>query len=54
MIKVGKISKKQLLNMERSARREADIETGMNFNRHRVWQNKKKYNRKKNKKVLVD
>lgn len=54
MIKVGKITKKQLLIMERSARREAEIANGMNFNRHRVWKSKKTYNRKNFKKDLVD
>lgn len=42
-----KISKEQIYKMEAAARREADIEFNLNFNRHRVHRSKKTYTRKK-------
>jgi hypothetical protein len=46
MAKDLKISKEQILKIEAAARREADIEFGLNFNRHRVHKSKKLYSRK--------
>jgi hypothetical protein len=40
------LDKDILLNMERSAKRQAEIENGLNVNRHRVFKNKKAYSRK--------
>lgn len=38
--------KEELLNIDRAARREADIDAGVNNNHHRVHKNKKNYTRK--------
>jgi hypothetical protein len=48
---------KQKLKMIKEARkieRELQISLGMNFNRHRVHESKKTYNRKNIKKMFVD
>lgn len=45
-MKIGTITKEQQITMERAARRLADIENNLNFNRHRVHQSKKTYTRK--------
>jgi len=45
-MKAGTISRDQILKMEARARREADIENNLNFNRHRVHKSKKTYTRK--------
>lgn len=42
---IGTLTVDQQLKMESSARREADIEMGLNFNRHRVHASKKAYKR---------
>lgn len=40
-----KITREQILKMEARARRLADIENNLNFNRKRVHRSKKTYNR---------
>ncbi len=49
LIHVGKINKKQLLTMERTVRRESDIENGFSNFKHKVHKSKKSYNRNQNK-----
>jgi hypothetical protein len=46
-----KITKQQTLTAIRRAERELDIEYGANVNHHRVFKNKKKYDRKLSKKI---
>lgn len=41
MIHCGKITKEQLLTIERAGRRQNDIDNNMNFSRHRIVQSKK-------------
>jgi hypothetical protein len=41
-----KISEEEMRRINRKANREAEIENGSNFNRHRVHKNKKAYSRK--------
>lgn len=43
---VIKFSEEELRKMSKKADREAEIESGLNFNRHRVHKNKKAYSRK--------
>lgn len=50
LIHVGKINKKQLLTMERTVRRESDIENGVSNFKHKVHKSMKAYNRSKEKK----
>lgn len=46
-----KISKQQTIKAFKKAERELDIEYGANINHHRVFKNKKKYDRKLSKKM---
>lgn len=41
-----KITKEQILNMNRKAERDIEIESGARVNHHRVWQSQKAYKRK--------
>lgn len=41
-----KLTKEEILRINRSASREAELEFGLRVNRHRVHRNKKKYYRK--------
>ncbi len=45
-LKKIRITKEQLLQMERTARRESEIEAGISYNRHRVHKSAKSYTRK--------
>mgnify|MGYP001578199527 CR=1 FL=1 len=45
-IKIGKITKKDILKMERKARREEDIDNRRNVTHNRVHKSKKQYKRK--------
>ena len=49
-----KITKKQLITIEKAKNRRADIESGANRNHHRVHKSKKDYNRQKEKQVNWD
>jgi hypothetical protein len=53
-MKIGTITKEQLLKGERKVRREIDIEQGFKPMGHKVHKSKKQYNRKENKKVEND
>lgn len=53
-MKIGTITKAQLLKGERKARREIDIEMGFKPMGHSIHKTKKQYNRKENKKVVFD
>lgn len=46
-----KITKEQMLKIDRAARREAEIEFGLRINHHKVHKSKKSYNRQESKKV---
>ena len=46
-----KITKEQMLKIERAARREAEIEFGLRVNHHKVHKSKKAYNRQESKKL---
>lgn len=46
-----KITKEQLLNIDRAARRKADIELNVPHFKHKVHKSKKDYNRQTNKKI---
>ncbi len=48
---VGKITKEQILNMERSVRRSIDIEKGFRPMANKVHRSKKSYNRQSYKRV---
>lgn len=41
-----KITKEQILKMDRAAMRQSDIDNGLNINHHRVFKSKKTYTRK--------
>jgi len=41
-----KISQEELRTINKKADRDAEIELGLNFNRHRIFKNKKAYDRK--------
>jgi len=45
-IKIGKITRQQILNSERAIRREIEIENNLNICHHRVHKSKKSYTRK--------
>lgn len=47
-----KINKKQILKMIKSIERTIDIQCGANISHHRVFKNKKKYDRKALKKEI--
>lgn len=53
-MKVGTITKKQILLMERKARRDSDIEQGFKPMGHSIHKTKKQYNRKENKQINND
>jgi len=40
------LSEEELRTINRKANREAEIELGLNYNRHRIHKNKKAYSRK--------
>jgi hypothetical protein len=46
VLKVGSISVKQLLTIERAIRREIELENGLRINYKRVQKSKKTYSRK--------
>lgn len=46
-----KITKEQLLKIDRAARRNASIELGIPHFKHKTHKSKKDYNRKENKKI---
>jgi hypothetical protein len=46
-----KITKSQIFKMIKSTERDIDIQFGANINHHRVFKNKKKYDRIASKKV---
>lgn len=48
-----KISKKQKIKVINAAQREAEMEAGLRVDRHRVFKNKKKYNRKDQKREAI-
>lgn len=48
---VGKITKEQILNMERSIRRSIDIEQGFRPMSNKVHKSKKSYNRQSSKRI---
>lgn len=50
-IKVGTITQKQILTMERATRRISDIENGVSNFKHKVHKSAKAYNRNENKKI---
>ena len=52
MGKTLKITKEQLLNFERSARRQADIECGVGVYKSKIHKSAKDYNRRENKKIV--
>jgi hypothetical protein len=54
MGKTLKITKEQLLNFERSARRQADIECGVGVYKSKVHKSVKTYNRRENKKFTFE
>ena len=45
-IKIGKISKEQLLKQDRKINREIEIDLNLNINHHRVHKSQKSYTRK--------
>lgn len=47
-----KITKEQILVIERAARRTVEIEFGLRVNHHKVHKSKKSYNRQENKKII--
>jgi len=49
--KIGSISKEQYLKIERSAKRQADLELGVPTFKHKVHKSVKDYNRQANKKI---
>ena len=49
-----KISKDQIYNMERTARRNADIACGVPYFKHKAHKTAKDYNRKEGKRVVID
>ena len=54
MIKVGTITKKQILNINRAVGRELEIEAQTRVSYNRVFKSKKAYNRQSAKKVKFD
>ena len=49
-----KISKEEILRMNKSASRDAELEFGLRINRHRIHKNKKAYTRKEKHKGNYD
>jgi len=47
-----KITKEQILVIERAARRNVEIELGLRVNHHKVHTSKKWYNRQESKKII--
>ena len=54
MKKNMKITKEQVYNIERTARREADIACGVPYFKHKPHKTAKDYNRKEGKRVDMD
>jgi hypothetical protein len=54
MSKTLKISKDQMYNMERKARRDAQIACGVPYFKHKAHKTAKDYNRKEAKRVDMD
>ena len=52
MGKTLKITREQIMTFERSARRRADIECGVDIFKHKVHKSDKDYNRRENKKIV--
>lgn len=50
-LKPIKISKEQILTMERAISRNIEIESGMRINHNKVHKSKKAYSRQENKKI---
>ncbi len=46
-----KITKEQMLKMERAISRNIELENGLRINHHKVHKSKKSYNRQENKKL---
>ena len=53
-MKIGKITKQQILTNAKKVSREIAIESNMNYNRHRVHKSAKDYNRQTNKRIRFD
>ena len=53
-MKIGKITKEQQHIMSKKIERDLQIELNMNFNRHRVHNTVKTYNRQQNKQIIID
>ena len=51
-LSIGPLSKEQLIKFERSARRQADIESGIGVFKSKVHKSAKDYNRRENKKIV--
>ena len=51
---IGKVSKEQMLIMDRAISRENEIQSGMRINHHRVHKSKKAYDRKRDRKINWD
>jgi hypothetical protein len=50
-MKTTKITKEQVLKIERAISRNIELENGLRLNHNRVHKSKKSYNRQENKKV---
>ena len=50
-LKPIKITKEQILTMERATSRNIELENNLRINHHRVHKNKKAYSRQENKKI---